>query len=98
MIGRAIGAVLLVFASAASAQPTPASLKTPAAKELFERDWVLMNWALQKFDVNRDILLQPEEAGAAAEAFRKLADTNGDGRVTPDEFTAARKAILSGGG
>ena len=56
-----------------------------------------MNWALQKFDVNRDILLDPAEASAAADAFRKLADAKGDGRVTPDEYGAARKAILSGG-
>ena len=80
-----------------AAQPVPASLRTPPAKQLFERDWVLMNWALQKFDMNRDILLDPEEAGAAADAFRKLADANGDGRVTPDEYAAARKAVLSGG-
>jgi hypothetical protein len=48
--------------------------------------------------MNRDILLAPDEASAAAEAFRKLADVNGDGRVTPEEYGAARKAILSGGG
>jgi hypothetical protein len=92
-----IGAVLLVYAASLAAQPVPASLKTPAAKQLFERDWVLMNWALQKFDMNRDILLDPSEAASAAEAFRKLADANGDGRVTPEEYGAARKAILSGG-
>ena len=93
-----IGAVLLLSAASLAAQPTPASLQTPPAKQLFERDWVLMNWALQKFDINRDILLDPSESSAAAEAFRKLADANGDGRVTPEEYGAARKAILSGGG
>jgi hypothetical protein len=98
MIGKTIGAVLILSAAALGAQPVPASLKTPPAKQLFERDWVLMNWALQKFDMNRDILLAPDEASAAAEAFRKLADVNGDGRVTPEEYGAARKAILSGGG
>jgi len=97
MIRLAIGALVLFSAVSRGAQPTPASLRTPPAKELFERDWVLMNWALQKFDVNRDILLDPAEASAAADAFRKLADANGDGRVTPDEYGAARKAILSGG-
>ena len=89
-------AVLLV-AAPLTAQPTPASLETPAAKMLFERDWVLMNWALKKFDFNRDILLDADEASAAAQAFRKLADANADGRVTPDEYRAARQAILSGG-
>ena len=79
------------------AQPTPASLKAPpAALDLFERDWVLMNWALKYYDSNRDILLEPDEAQAAADAFRKLADTNRDGRVTPDEYRAARAAILKG--
>jgi hypothetical protein len=91
-------AVLLAYGSAVAAQqPTPTSLKpTPAAMELFERDWVLMNWALKFYDANHDILLQSDEAAAAAAAFRKLADTNGDGRVTPEEFRAAREAILKG--
>ena len=97
MMRMAIGAALLVSAASVAAQPTPASLKTPAAKQLFERDWVLMNWALKSFDFNRDILLDPSEAGAAAEAFRKLADANGDGRVTPEEYRQARESILSGG-
>jgi hypothetical protein len=89
-------ALLLVTAVPALAQPTPASLKaTPAAQELFQRDWVLMNWALKFYDSNRDILLQPEEAQAAAESFRRMADTNGDGRVTPEEYRAARESILA---
>ncbi len=94
MVERVVA--LLLFASAApiAAQPTPASLKAPAAKQLFERDWVLMNWALKGYDANRDILLQPEESQAAAESFRKLADANGDGRVTPEEYQAARESIL----
>jgi hypothetical protein len=91
---------LLLFASAAPvlAQPTPASLKTPPpALQLFERDWVLMNWALKGFDLNRDILLQPDEAHAAADAFRGIADADRDGRVTPEEYRAAREKILLGG-
>jgi hypothetical protein len=93
---RTIAALLLVTGTAAAAQTTPASLKvTPAAQELFERDWVLMNWALKFYDSNHDILLQPEEAQAAAEAFRRMADTNGDGRVTPEEYRAAREFILA---
>lgn len=93
---RAFVALLLVSAVPALAQPTPASLKvTPAAQELFERDWVLMNWALKFYDANHDILLQPDEAQAAAQAFRRMADTNGDGRVTPEEYHAAREVILA---
>ena len=90
----------ILFASSMSvaAQPTPASLKSsPAAMNLFERDWVLMNWALKMYDSNHDMLLDPGEAAAAAEAFRKLADKDGDGRVTPEEYRAAREAILSRG-
>jgi hypothetical protein len=82
----------VLFASSVplSAQPTPASLKSsPAAMNLFERDWVLMNWALKMYDSNHDILLDPDEAAAAAE--------DGDGRVTPEEYRAAREAILSRG-
>ena len=89
---------LMAAASAAppaAVRPTPASLAvTPAALALFDRDWVLMNWALKYFDRNGDMLIEPDEAQAAAQAFRKLADTNGDGRVTPEEYKAARALIL----
>ena len=81
------------------AQPMQASLKapSPAALNLFERDWVLMNWALKFYDADHDILLEPNEAAQAAVEFRKLADTNGDGRVTPEEYRAARQTILTRG-
>jgi hypothetical protein len=94
---RAFFAVVLLASSVpALAQPTPASLETPpAALQLFERDWVLMNWALKFYDSNRDILLEPSEGAAAAEAFRKLADADNDGRVTPQEYRAARAFILA---
>ena len=93
-------ASLLLSLAAAAASPTSppraASLPvTPAAQQLFEQDWVLMNWALKHFDRNGDILLQPDEAEAAAVAFRKLADSDGDGRVTVEEYRAARDRILS---
>jgi len=68
---------------------------TPAALQIFERDWVLMNWALKYYDANGDILLEPGEAQAAAEAFRKLADVDRDGRVTQEEYRAAREFILA---
>ena len=77
---------------AAAAAPPPS---VPAAVRLFEKDWVLMNWALKFFDHDRDILLSPGEAEAAATAFRQLADTNRDGRVTTDEYRAARAWILA---
>jgi len=74
----------------------PASLTVaPAAQQLFERDWVLMNWALKFYDRDRDILLEPGEAQAAAAEFRKIADANGDGRVTLEEYRGAREFILA---
>ena len=35
------------------------------------------------------------QAATAARAFRKIADSNGDGRVTPQEYRAARAFILA---
>ena len=98
MVRIVTASILLGFAAPLFAQATPASLKTlPPALQLFERDWVLMHWALKGFDMNRDILLQPDEASAAAQAFRKLADADRDGRVTPEEYQKARQTILMGG-
>ncbi len=80
----------------AQQQPTPASVRVaPEARALFERDWVLMNWALKFYDTDHDIVISDAEAQVAAEQFRKLADVNGDGRVTPDEYKAARAFILA---
>jgi hypothetical protein len=88
--------VLAAAAAPLAAQPTPASVQIkPQATALFERDWVLMNWALKFYDKDRDILLSPAEGAAAAAEFRKIADTNGDGRVTPEEYRAAREFILA---
>ena len=54
-----------------------------------------MNWALEFYDADRDILLSPTEAHLAAAAFRSMADANGDGRVTPGEYRAARQFVLA---
>ncbi|MCL6729257.1 hypothetical protein [Sphingomonas hankyongi] len=88
---------LLTAASAAAAQTmTRASAPNfSRSAELFERDWVLMNWALKFYDRDRDILLSPSEAQAAAAEFRKIADADSDGRVTPQEYRAAREFILA---
>jgi hypothetical protein len=86
----------VMAATSAAAQSTLASISTkPPAAELFERDWVLMNWALKFYDADRDVLLEPAEAAAAAAEFRKIADADGDGRVTPREYRAARAIILA---
>jgi len=91
---RSIVSLSLAVAAPLAAEPTPQLQPTPAALQIFERDWVLMNWALKYYDSDHDILLQPAEAAAAADAFRKLADVNADGRVTPEEYRAARDMIL----
>ena len=93
---RSLAAAALAFAAPLAAQPSRPSLPpTPAALQIFERDWVLMNWALKFYDADRDILLEPNEAQAAADAFRRLADANNDGRVTPEEYRQARAFILA---
>jgi hypothetical protein len=91
-------ALILAAASAPGLAQHATAASAPAtaqARELFERDWVLMNWALKSFDTDRDILLSPAEAMAAAAAFRKIADGDNDGRITPTEYRAARAFILA---
>ena len=102
---RFVLTIALIAAPLAAAPPSPAPVTDPpdtaspdapaAARTLFERDWVLMNWALKYYDADDDILLEPAEAAAAAQAFRQLADTNHDGRVTPEEYQAARAELLA---
>jgi hypothetical protein len=98
-LARGLALVLLgAWSAAAPAAPPPTAASAsvnPAARAIFERDWVLMNWALKHFDADRDILLSPAEAQAAAIAFRRIADGDGDGRVTPTEYRAAREFILA---
>jgi hypothetical protein len=89
-----VGAIALALLAAASASP-PSPPVTNAAISIFERDWVLMNWALKFYDRDHDILLSPGEAATAAAAFRAIADANGDGRVTPKEYRSARQFILA---
>ena len=91
-----LGLALLAGPAFAQQPPTPASVSVnPEARALFEKDWVLMNWALKFYDRDRDILLSPAEAQAAAQAFRAMADSDGDGRVTTAEYRAARAFILA---
>ena len=95
---RALGLGLwfISTASATQQQPTLASAPvTEQARMIFEKDWVLMNWALKFHDTDRDILLEPGEAAAAAAEFRRIADADGDGRVTPTEYRDARAFIMA---
>jgi hypothetical protein len=97
MVRYAVLFAAVFVAAPAVAQPTPASVSLPSggASALFDSDWVLMNWALKYHDRDGDILLSQGEAQAAADEFRKIADANQDGRVTPQEYRQAREFILA---
>ncbi len=96
MFRIALASLLVAFSSPILAESSAANVEArKAALDLFERDWVLMNWALKFYDANHDALLEADEAAKAADAFRRLADTNNDGRVTQQEYRAARTAILT---
>jgi hypothetical protein len=92
----ALAAIMLSEPAGTAAPAIAASAPvSPRSVELFERDWVLMNWALKFHDQDRDILLSPSEASTAASEFRRIADADSDGRVTPQEYSAAREFILA---
>jgi len=88
-------AVLVALTLAAPALAQQPRSDPAAARQILERDWVLMNWALKYYDADRDILLSATEARLAADAFRSMADSDNDGRVTTQEYRSARLAILS---
>jgi hypothetical protein len=84
---------LALLAAAASAAPSPPV--SEAAAGLIERDWVIHQWAVKKFDRDGDRVLRADEALAAAAELRRIADGDSDGRVTPAEYRAAREFILA---
>jgi len=90
---------LLLFAVAAAAPPSlppvEASAPNPRVAELFDRDPALMAWALKRFDSNGDGWLTLFEAQRAADAFRDVADTDHDGRVTTSEHRSAVAFIVA---
>ena len=83
----------LILAAVQAAAPI-----NPAAVELFERDAVLNGWAMSAHDRNRDGWLTTYEAQGAAAAFKELADTDRDGRVTVREFDEAKRFIVARSG
>jgi hypothetical protein len=88
-----VAMILVAALQAAAAQPAsqPAN---PRAVELFERDWVLNQWAKRVFDTDGDGVISVVEAQPAARAFKEIADGDRDGRVTPYEYQRAREFIL----
>ncbi|NUS99427.1 MAG: hypothetical protein HOP96_00430 [Sphingomonas sp.] len=90
-----IGLLLFLAVSAEGEAPVATAAFNPRAIELFERDWVLNQWAKQRFDANHDGVISVAEAQPAALAFKGIADGDGDGRVTPYEYERAREFILA---
>jgi hypothetical protein len=79
--------------SASEGSSKSAPPRSRAEIAVFRSDFVLMNWALRFFDLDGDVALSPSKVTAAAAAFRKVADKDGDGRVTKAEYRAARRFI-----
>ncbi len=86
---------LTLFTSTPADSDDDWRLVNPKAIELFERDSTLMAWALPRFDEDGDGHLSIMEADDAAREFKRIADGNGDGRVTPAEYRAAREFIVA---
>ncbi|QNM82024.1 hypothetical protein H8M03_08250 [Sphingomonas sabuli] len=93
--------IALLALIAAAGQAAPASiaedfrLTNPRAIELFERDPRLMQWAVRAFDANGDGHLSIREADTAAIEFKRIADGDTDGQVTPTEYRSASDFIAA---
>jgi len=87
-----------IMLAALAAQDSSADyrLVNPKAIELFERDPALMGWALVRFDSDGDGHLSIFEADKAARAFKDIADSDRDGRVTVAEYRGARDSVTAG--
>jgi hypothetical protein len=86
---------LLLLAAQADAGASSYRLVNPKAIELFERDPRLMDWALAGYDKDSDGYLSIFEADNAAQEFKRIADGDKDGQVTPAEYSAARDFIVA---
>jgi hypothetical protein len=86
--------LMAAMLTAPSTPSAPARRLNPHASELFERDPVLAAWAIRRFDRNGDGWLTLHEADAALVAFREIADTDRDGRVSVREY-AQTKALMA---
>ena len=93
-MGWPIVLAMMQVASTASAE-ADYRLANPKAIELFESDSRLMQWAVAFFDQDRDGRLSIREADEAALQFRRIADGDSDGQVTPTEYRSARDFIVA---
>lgn len=86
---------LVLAAGAAPDASSDYRLINPKAIELFERDSALMDWALARFDGDSDGHLSIREADKAALDFKRIADGDRDGQVTPAEYRSARDFVVA---
>ena len=96
----ALLSILLMMAAAGTGAEADSGgdgyrLVNPRAIELFEREPPLMRWAIARFDDDHDGYLSIFEADEAAIEFKKIADGDGDGQVTPAEFRAGRDFVVA---
>ena len=75
--------MMLIMAMAVAVET---STLNPRALEFIERDPTIERWAVARFDRNHDGWLTLFEAQEAVREFRRIADEDRDGRVTPREF------------
>lgn len=61
----------------------------PRAMDLVDSDPAIQQWAIKRFDSNRDGWLTLYEAQPAIGAFQDIADEDRNGRVTVQEYRAA---------
>ena len=88
VIALAVGA-----AEPPKAEAIPSAVRYPHANELIDRDLALKAWAVRIYDTNRDGWLTLYEAQPAMTAFKDIADSDGDGRITTAEYRRAIEFI-----
>lgn len=91
--------LIMAFAGQTAVAASPVSASTPTiypnANELFDRDDVLRRWAVRNYDGNRDGWLTLYEAQSALAAFKEIADSDSDGRVTTAEYRRAKEFVFA---
>lgn len=82
--------LMLAMAAGAAELPSvdamPSALRYPQATMFLEREASLKAWAVRTYDSNRDGWLTLYEAQPAMAAFKEIADSDRDGRITTIEY------------
>lgn len=82
--------ILIAVATGAAELPTvdalPSAVRYPQATLFLDRDVALKAWAVNVYDRNRDGWLTLYEAQPAMDAFKEIADSDRDGRITTTEY------------